>query len=107
MKSMNKLLKIYWAFYKSTLTVNLVVSLTIGLISSGYGFAIGITVFAISLVSIGLFFAFLYKEVAFPQEYYFYYNLGISKIRLMIFCFLVSILLSAFILIIVHYATSS
>ena len=101
MKSMNKILSIYWAFYKSTITVNLVVSLSIGVVSRS------ITVFAISLVSIGLFFAFLYKEAVCPQEYYFYYNRKISKIKLIIFCFLVSILPSSLILIIVHYVASA
>jgi len=93
--------KMYWAFYKSTVTINLVVSLMFGIVSRS------IIVFAISLVSIGLFFAFLYKEVVRPQEYYFYYNRGISQIKLIIFCMLVNILPSALILIIYNYVTSS
>ena len=101
MKSIRDMHKIYWAFYKSTVTINLVVSLMFGIVSRS------IIVFAISLVSIGLFFAFLYKEVVRPQEYYFYYNRGISQIKLIIFCMLVNILPSALILIIYNYVTSS
>jgi Zn-dependent protease len=86
----------YWAFYKSTVTINLVVSLMVGLVT------VSITVFAIGLVTFGLFFAFLYKEVVRPQEYYFYFNRGISKIKLIIFCILVNILPSALILIILQ-----
>ena len=96
MKSINNLYKIYWAFYKSTVIINLVVSV------SAFTISRSITVFAISLVTIGLLFAFLYKEMVRPQEYYFYYNQGISKIRLIIFCIFVNMLPSAFILIIVQ-----
>ena len=91
----------YWAFYKSTVTINLVVSLAIGLVSTS------IIVFAVSLVTIGLFFAFLYKEIVCPQEYYFYYNQGISKIKLILFCLLVNIFPSTLILIILHYVAST
>ena len=76
---------IYWAFYKSTITINLVVSLMVGLVSTS------ITIFAVSLVTFGLFFAFLYKEVVRPYEYYFYYNRGISKIKLIVFCLIFEI----------------
>ena len=85
----------YWFFYKSTVTINLVVSLMVGLVSG-----ISITVFAVSFVTAGLFFALLYKEVVCSQEYYYYYNRGISKIKLIIFCVFVNILASALILII-------
>jgi len=98
----NKLWSLYWAFYKSTLNINLVVSLLVFLVSSG-----SITFFAISFVFFGLFFALLYKEIARPREYYFYYNWGITKIKLMIFCVFVNILPSALILIIAYYVASS
>jgi hypothetical protein len=91
---------IYWFFYRSTLTVNLIVSLMIGFIA-------GITVFAVSLITVGLFLAFLYKEVACPHEYCFYYNRGISKIKLVFFCLLVNTVPASLILIIVHYASST
>ena len=96
MKLIFKQYKMYWAFYKSTVTINLVVSILIGFVFKS------ITVFALCLVTSGLFFAFIYKEITFPQEYYFYYNRGISKIKLIIFCILVNILPSAIILIILQ-----
>jgi hypothetical protein len=101
-------LMIYWAFYKSTVTVNLAVSFAISCILFLQG-AIwnGIATFAVSLITVGLFLAFLYKEAVCPQEYYFYYNRGISKIKLIIFCFCVNVPPSAVILTIVHYATSA
>jgi len=98
----------YWFFYKSTLTVNLVVSFLIGLISLMISpVSVCINVFAISLVSSGLFFAFLYKEIVCPHEYYFYYNRGISKLKLILFCVLVNALPTTLILIIAHYVSSS
>ena len=87
---------IYWAFYKSTIFINFVVSLMVGLVT------MSITIFAISLATIGLIFALLYKEVMCPYEYYFYYNRGISKIRLIVFCLFVNSLPSTLILIILQ-----
>jgi hypothetical protein len=82
--------------------------LMIGLVSLSISpIPVSITVFSICFVSIGLFFAFLYKEIACPHEYYFYYNRGISKIKLIFFCLFVSILPSALILIILHYVVAS
>jgi hypothetical protein len=95
-------LMIYWAFYRSTVTVNFAVSFTVSFVTLMLGFIPGcFTVFAVSLITAGLFLAFMYKEVVCPQEYYFYYNRGISKIKLILFCFFVNALPSALILIIV------
>ena len=91
--------KMYWTFYKSTLTTNIAVSLLVGVAS------ISISVFTVSFSSIGLFVAFLQRELMRPQEYYFYYNQCISKVKLIIFCLSVNILLSALILTIAHYVT--
>jgi len=98
----NKRSKLYWAFYKSTITINLVVSLMLFLVTG-----VSITVFAVSLVTAGLFFAFLYKEIWRPREYYFYYNWGISKVKLMLFCVLVNILPAALILTTLFHVTSA
>ena len=81
MKLISKIYKMYWAFYKSTVTINLVVSLMVSLVVLMISPVLAsITVFAIGYVTFGLFFSFLYKEVVRPKEYYFYYNRGISKI---------------------------
>ena len=108
MKLISKIYKMYWAFYKSTVTINLVVSLMVSLVVLMISPVLAsITVFAIGYVTFGLFFSFLYKEVVRPKEYYFYYNRGISKIKLIVFCILVNCLLSTLILIILNYVTSS
>ena len=97
---------LYWAFYKSTLTLNIIVSFVIALVVMVYGGNFFI-VFAVSFMSSGLFAALFYKEINCPMEYYFYYNRSISKIKLVVFCLLANILPSALILTIVFYATSS
>ena len=82
----------YWTFYKSTITINLGFSGIVGLV------ALSITAFAICMVTFGLFLSLLYKETIHSQEYYFYFNRGISKIKLFIFCIVVNCLLSIFLL---------
>ena len=105
MKSRNNFFALYWAFYKSTIAFNIGVSIAIAVISMIYGGNFFI-VFAISFMSIGPMVSFLYKELSFPLEYYFYYNRGISKIKLIIFCLLLNILPSTIILIVSHVASA-
>ena len=95
----------FWAYYRSTILINLCVSAAITLIASFYGADVKIYFFAASFAFVGPSFAFLYKEVVNPFEYYFYYNRAISKIKLMSFCLSVSTLLAAIILLIVYYVT--
>jgi len=105
MKSITEYFLLYWAFYKSTVILNMSVSLAIAFLAMAYGGNF-FNVFAGSFMSLGLLAAFLYKEIDCPLEYYFYYNQSISKIKLIVFCFLVNILPSALILMIVHYVAS-
>ena len=97
---------LYWAFYKSTVILNIVVSFAIALLGMVYGGNFFI-VFAGCFMSVGLLAALLYKEIDCSMEYYFYYNQSISKIKLIVFCLLFNILPSALILTIVYYAASS
>ena len=102
-------LKLYRAFYKSTVIVNIAVSFALAsLVSvfSGDVFAFCIY-FPVSFATIGLLFVFLYKEIAFPAEYYFYFNRGITKIKLFIFCFLVNIPLATLVLTILYHVALS
>ena len=76
----------YWTFYRSTIILNSLVSFLIALITGEM-----LLFFPICYATIGLLAVFLYKEIARPNNYYFYYNQGISKVKLMMFCFLVNI----------------
>jgi len=96
----------YWAYYKSTIVVNLCVSVAIVLIANFlYGADLSIYLFAVSIAFIGPSFAFLYKEIVRPLEYYFYYNRAISKIKLIAFCLTVNVLLAIIISLIAIYVT--
>ena len=95
-------LNLYRAFYKSTVILNICVSFVIAFVT-GQFFAF----FAISYATLGLLAVFLYKEIAYPAEYYFYYNRGITKIKLIIFCFLVNIPLSTLIFTFLNYVALS
>lgn len=69
-----------WYFYQKLILPSLVVSVVLSLFSQGYGslfFGIGLC-YAILTP-----FVHLYSyEVNSPGEYYFYYNLGLSKLNL-------------------------
>ncbi|MCX6334922.1 MAG: hypothetical protein NT092_11570 [Bacteroidia bacterium] len=51
----------------------------------------------------GIILGVLFHEMFRYKEYYFYYNLGISKIRLILICYLFHIIIAIPLLLIVHY----
>jgi len=62
--------------------------------------------FILSYLSGGFLLGILYFEFARKQEYYFYYNLGISKLRLFLTSYLFNLVLSMPLMIIATYARS-
>ena len=112
--------RLYWTFYKSTIALNFGFSFMFALIAptiSGiylpttvlaYHFpAAFCQVFAISVLTAGPLVTFIYKELARPLEYYYYYNQGISKTGLIICCILANIPAAALALIIKHHVAST
>ena len=97
----------YWSYYKSTIVINLCVSVAIVLIAYLLYGDVSFYLFAASIAFIGPPFVFLYKEIVRPLEYFFYYNRAITKIKLISFCLTVNILLATIISIIVYYVTSA
>lgn len=75
---MNKL-KAYWAFHKSTLTLNLITSASFSLVWFPFFYRL----FPSMIMTVGTLIGLFYKEITHRNEYYFYYNLGISKYSLM------------------------
>lgn len=84
-------LRLKLQFYKSTLLINLLVSLSILFLTKS------VSAFIFSLTVIGFLAAILYKEVYRKNEYYLYHNAGLSKLQLVLFCFLTNCLWSFFI----------
>ena len=92
----------YWTFYRSTLTLNAGVSTCISLLAYINGENI-LVWFPVCFASAGLLAVVLYKEIARPVEYYFFYNRSISKIKLFLFSWIVNLLLSSLFLIAIYY----
>jgi len=60
--------------------------------------------FILSFLTGGYLLGILYFELARQREYYFYYNMGISKLRLMLMTYLFHLIVAVFILICAVYA---
>jgi len=99
----------YLPYSLLVLKVNLLVSILVAvmvayLFSSGVTFNIIIYVFMLSFLTGGYLLGVLYFEFTRYREYYFYYNLGISKLRLIIFTYLFHLILSIPLLVFLNYA---
>lgn len=84
MYSIIKKLANTFEFFKSTLAINLSVS-TVALLFGG------IEYFAFIFMSFGFVLSLVIKELNYKNDYLFYFNNGISKIRLLLFTYLISI----------------
>ena len=60
--------------------------------------------FAMNILSVGFLLGIIFFDISRKNEYYFFYNLGISKLRLIITCFLFHVLFVIPILIVAIYA---
>ena len=100
---MNKL-KLLYAFYKSTLTINLSASflltiLTLAVsISENWGTGLGgllvnfVQSFLLVFLTAGFLISIIYKELTYKEEYYFYYNRGVGRVKLFLFCVALNLL---------------
>lgn len=85
-------LKLFTVFYKSTLILSIVFSLTV----AGFGIAIGfITAFGLAFMTGGWILSLYYKEVTHKNEYLYYQNMGLTKSTLIISCILFNILIGS------------
>jgi hypothetical protein len=111
---------LYWAFYKSTITLNYGISFMFALVAPAMagGFLPGevsaetypeavCRYFAYSIVFLGPEVAIIYKNMVRPSEYYFYYNQGISLIKLIYCCLVVNIPAATSALILRHYVAQT
>jgi len=78
--------RLYWEFHKSTLLINWVASIALALLTMTPLY------FPIATMTGGPFISLFYKEITAKNEYYFYYNRGISKINLMVVNIILNIL---------------
>jgi hypothetical protein len=92
-------LKLFTVFYKSTLTLSILFSITVAVIGGKLGF---ITVFGIAFMTGGWVLSLYYKEVTHKNEYVYYHNMGITKSTLIISCILVNIIIGTICIIYDH-----
>jgi hypothetical protein len=95
--------RLYLEFHRSTLTINYIFSIAL----SSIIFPSFFIVLPISIMTGGPLLSLFYKEVAQKNEYYYYYNLGITKLSLILTNLILNILTGIILLIIITYVKSS
>lgn len=90
---MNKL-KLFWEFHKSTLVLSWSFSIALSVITLNY------IILLITSMTAGPIISLFYKELTSKNEYYFYNNNGISKIKLILVSYSFHILLGLLLLLI-------
>ncbi len=78
-------ISLFWEFHKSTLLLNWVFSLGISVVVWPWSFPI------ITMTG-GPLFSLFYKEISRNNEYYFYYNLGLTKSNLIVMSMVFNVL---------------
>ncbi|SFJ29390.1 hypothetical protein SAMN04487893_10578 [Myroides guanonis] len=87
-------LSLYFNFHKSTLIVNWAISLAVSLVT------FSVFSFAVTSFTAGFLMALFYIELVKKNEYFFYYNLGISKRGLIVSNFLFNLVFAVLLIII-------
>jgi len=84
------MLKLLYCYYKDLIIINISVSLCVALIAFATTFNIAISslVFSNCFISGGYIISVFYYEIAKNNQYYFFYNRGLSKLSLYILSFL-------------------
>ncbi len=89
-------LKLLIVFYKSTLTLNITSSTLLCIV----GYPDILLAFGICFLSGGSIFSLLFLEIGKQDEYYFYYNKGLSKWTLLLSCFIINIFIGVLLIIV-------
>jgi len=103
------MIRAYRPYCLHVLKFNVIVSLLVTLLSSTISIN-GITInqvlywFIISFLSGGFLLGLLSFELGHKREFYIYYNLSISRLRLILAAYLLHLSICIILLIIVHYA---
>jgi hypothetical protein len=96
------MVKLFWNFFKRLFSLNLQVSVLFSILN----FDKFLLTLGWSLMSSGFIISLLYHHLTHKMEYYFYYNQGISKIKLISVIYIVDILIG-FILVLIYYGFTS
>lgn len=94
-------IRFYWEFHKSTLIINWSFSVAFSMI-----LFLPIMIPIISMTG-GPLISVFYKDLSRKNEYYFYYNRGISKVKLIVVSLLLNIFIGAIIISFIQNVKSS
>jgi len=86
-------LKAILIFYQKLITPTLILSGLLGIIGLGITGEFSLKAIGISYIFLGLLFHYFIYEVRNSNEYYFYYNLGLSRLSLWIITFVLSLII--------------
>ncbi|HTE00233.1 MAG TPA: hypothetical protein VK668_13160 [Mucilaginibacter sp.] len=81
-------MRIVFNYYKILLTVNIPFSFI-------FGYIYGVPAFLASFCTFGLLISAFYFELYYKQRYYFYFNRGFTKLKLISYSFVANIILVA------------
>ncbi len=87
---------LYLFFFSRLFINNLVISLLFSLVDINLFFM----TLGLSIITIGFLFSIYYNELTHKNEYYFYYNRGISKVKLIVFAEFINIVIGSLLIVI-------
>lgn len=95
-----KIIRLIWTFYKSFCFLSLIINASCIIIFWKYGYSVFAGVFWLKIATLGLTYYFIhsYKN----KEYYYYQNLGISKVLLWVVTFSFDFTLFIFLIILTY-----
>ena len=79
-------------YYKQLHSFNVPFSILAGLLSMGSGMSFQFGFF-VSILTFGLLLSLYFYEIRYSHRYYFYYNLGLSKVRLIAYVSAINVVL--------------
>lgn len=95
--------KLLFVFYKSTLTLSIASSAMLAFLSF-MNPVFMLLAFGICILSAGTVITLLYKETSKRHEYYFFYNMGLSRLTLLLTCALGNLIIGTAFIVIYIYA---
>jgi hypothetical protein len=93
------MIKLLLNYYKDTHLINIPFSLLLGFISAFTGenfWSTFVFTFSLSLLTGGLFLSVYFYHLRYKEQYYFYYNRGLTNLHLILACFLINVVIVMF-----------
>ncbi len=95
-----RILKAILIFYQKLIIPTLILSGLLGLIGLGITGEFSFKAIGISYIILGLMFHYFIYEIRNSNEYYFYYNIGLSRLTLWIITFILNLIIGLIIILV-------